>query len=242
MRLTEGGLLGGRLRYSQPAEGFRSGIEPVLLAAAIPARPGERVLEGGTGAGAALLCLAHRVPGIIGAGVEIEPALVALAQANFRVNAANGLVALAADVTSLPLAGPFDHAFANPPYHRTGSSPSPDAAREQAKRGGDALLTAWSVALAASLRRRGTLTLVLPSACLGEAVAALAAAGCGAPRLFPLWSHAGRPAKLLLIQGIKGAAGPAQLLYGLALHEADGRFTAAAEQVLRDGAALRFEA
>ncbi|HLB98700.1 MAG TPA: SAM-dependent methyltransferase, partial [Acetobacteraceae bacterium] len=61
MKLTEGHLLGGRVRYAQPREGFRSGIEPVMLAAAVPARTGERVLEAGSGAGAALLCLAARV-------------------------------------------------------------------------------------------------------------------------------------------------------------------------------------
>ena len=47
--ITHGHLLDGRVRYAQPAKGFRSGIEPVLLAASIPARAGQRVLEGGTG-------------------------------------------------------------------------------------------------------------------------------------------------------------------------------------------------
>jgi tRNA1Val (adenine37-N6)-methyltransferase len=53
MVTTEGHLLGGRIRYRQPDTGFRSGLEPVLLAASVPARPGEHVLEAGTGAGAA---------------------------------------------------------------------------------------------------------------------------------------------------------------------------------------------
>ena len=35
------------MRYVQPRRGFRSSLEPVLLAAAIPARSGQRVLEGG---------------------------------------------------------------------------------------------------------------------------------------------------------------------------------------------------
>ena len=43
--ITEGTLLGGRLRYNQPKLGFRSGIEPVFLAAMVPARAGERVLK-----------------------------------------------------------------------------------------------------------------------------------------------------------------------------------------------------
>ena len=71
MDVTEGHLLGGRVRYAQPRVGYRTGIEPVLLAAAVAARAGERVLEAGCGAGAGLLCLAARVPGITGLGVEL---------------------------------------------------------------------------------------------------------------------------------------------------------------------------
>ena len=72
MSVTAGSLLGGRVPYCQPAQGHRSGIEPVLLAASIPARAGARVLEGGSGAGAGLLCLAARVPDISGLGLEVD--------------------------------------------------------------------------------------------------------------------------------------------------------------------------
>ena len=48
---------------SQPAQGFRSGLDAVMLAAAVPAREDSDVLEIGRGAGAASLCLAARVPG-----------------------------------------------------------------------------------------------------------------------------------------------------------------------------------
>ncbi len=118
MQTTAGTLLGGRVRYAQPARGFRSGIEPVLLAASVPARPGEIVLEGGSGAGAALLCLAMRVPGLRGVGIERDPALAALAQANAGANAVPGVEVVAGDVLALPVRGPFDHAFANPPVSR----------------------------------------------------------------------------------------------------------------------------
>jgi len=65
---THGHLLGGSVQYAQPRHGFRSGIEPVLLAASVPAKAGDRVLEGGSGAGAALLCVAARVAGVDGVG------------------------------------------------------------------------------------------------------------------------------------------------------------------------------
>ncbi len=90
METTDGYLLGGRVRYAQPKAGFRSGIEPVLLAAAIPARPGEHVLEAGTGAGAGLLCLAARVPGLTGVGIERDPGLTAIAAANGVANGFSG--------------------------------------------------------------------------------------------------------------------------------------------------------
>src|SRR5208282_2971379 len=113
MDLTEGHLLGGRVRYAQPRRGFRSGIEPVLLAAAVPARTGERVLEAGSGAGAALLCLAARVAGISGVGVERDPALTALAAHNAAANGWAELGFLAGDIAAVPDLGRFDHGFAN---------------------------------------------------------------------------------------------------------------------------------
>lgn len=235
---TEGHLLGGRVRYAQPAQGFRSGIEPVLLAAAIPARAGERVIEGGTGAGAALLCLAARVPGVGGLGVEREEALAALAARNAAGNGFHGLGFMAAEIERLPDIGLFDHACANPPYHPPGGSASPHPARERAKRGEAGLLAAWAMALGARLRPRGSLTLILPAAEIETALAALRAGGCGAPAILPLWPRAGQAAKLMLVQGLRGAGGPARLLAGLALHAADGKFTDAAEAVLRGGGAI----
>jgi tRNA1(Val) A37 N6-methylase TrmN6 len=55
-----------------------------------------------------------------------------------------------------------------------------------------------------------------------------------------LWPKAGKEAKLLLVRGVKGGRGPSRLLPGLVLHEPDGRYTEAAEAVLRDGAVLEF--
>ena len=71
--ITHGHLFDGQIQYAQPRRGFRSGIEPVLLAAAIPARQGSRVLEGGCGAGATLLCLAARMAVVEELGIETRP-------------------------------------------------------------------------------------------------------------------------------------------------------------------------
>ena len=240
MPATEGTLLGGRLRYAQPADGFRSGIEPVLLAAAIPARPGERVLEAGSGAGAALLCLAARVPGIVGLGVEIDPALAVLANANAQANGLATLRFVAGDITAPASLGRFDHACANPPYHPASGTPSPMPARAAAKIAQPALLPAWIAALAGAVRPRGTVSLILPVTMVPICLGALAGAGCGSPHLLPLWPRAGRPAKLALLQAVRGGRGPFQLLAGLVLHDHSG-FTAEADAILRHAAALALQ-
>jgi tRNA1(Val) A37 N6-methylase TrmN6 len=236
--LTRGHLLGGRVRYAQPRSGFRSGIEPILLAAAVPATPGDHVLEAGSGAGATLLCLAARVRGVQGVGIEQDAALATLAEENAAANGWPELRFTAGDIATLPPSGAFDHACANPPYHPPAGTRSPDGGRDVAKRGTDGLLAAWLRALARSLRPRGTLTFILPAALLSQAVTAFADAGCQPTAMLPLWPKASRPAKLMVLHGVKGGRSPFRVLPGLVLHAADGRFTAEAEAILRDAAPL----
>ena len=236
--VTEGHLLGGRVRYTQPASGFRSGIEPVLLAASIPARAAQRVVEGGTGAGAALLCLTARVPSVTGCGIEVDPAQAALAAANMAANGMAGLRMVAGDISSVVLDGLFDHAFANPPYHPETGSPSPDPGRALATRGASNLFGVWAASLGRCLRARGTLTFILPAATLPACLAAMSAAGCPAEVIFPLWPKSDAAAKLVIVRGIKAGRGPMRLLSGLVLHEPDGGFSTAADAILRGGRPL----
>lgn len=238
---SAGRLLGGRLRHDQFRTGHRTGIEPVLLAASIPARAGERVLEGGTGSGAALLCLAARVPGLGGVGIERDPALAALAERNLAANGFAGFAVLQGDLAQVRPEGSFDHALANPPWHDAAGTASPDPGREGARRAASGLLALWARRLAAPLRPRGTITFVLAAAGLPAALAAFAEAGCGSPAILPLWPRHERPAKLLLLRAIKGGRAPCAVLPGLVLHDAAGGFTADADAILRDGAALAFD-
>ena len=238
---TQGHLLNGRVRYAQPAQGFRSGIEPVLLAASIPALAGQRVLEGGTGAGAGLLCLLARVPGVSGVGIELDPGYADMARANAAANGLNrhaddgptAMTVMTGDISIVQPDGVFDHAFANPPYHPATGTASPNAVLARAKQAPADLLTCWAAALARPLRARGTLTFILPAASLAGCLDAMAAAGCSAAAILPLWPKAETQAKLTIVRGVKGGRGKLRLLPGLVLHEADGRFTPATDAILR---------
>jgi tRNA1Val (adenine37-N6)-methyltransferase len=235
---TSGRLLDGRVSYCQPRHGFRSGIEPVLLAASLPVNPGESVLEGGCGAGATLLCLAARMPGVAAVGVDSDPALVTLARRNAAANGSTSLNFVAADMAALPETDAFDHGCANPPYHRAGGTTSPNAAREAAKRDQGGTLHLWAAALAQRLRPRGTLTFIVPGAILPACADAFASAGCPPTAMLPLWLRAGREAGLVLLRGVKGSRAPFRILPGLVLHNAERGFTQEAEAILRHGRTL----
>lgn len=240
-QFTDDALLGGALVLRQPKTGFRVAIDSVLLAAAVPARDGETVFEPGAGCGGAGLCLARRT-GCRVTGIEAQADLVRLANDNARRNglAARVVVHEAIIGATLPPGlGPFDHAMANPPHQAPGrGTRPPDAAKAAAHVEGDAGLSAWIDAMLAVLRPGGTLTIVHRADRLADLLAALAGRA-GGILIFPLWPKEGAPAGRVIVRARKGTRTPLVLGPGLVLHRPDGRYTDAADSVLR-GAALDF--
>ena len=235
-------LLGGRIELAQPRTGYRVAIDAVLLAAAVAARPGERVLDLGTGVGGAALCLAFRVPEAAVVGLELQDGLAALAAGNIAANGLGHRVrVVTGDLRDPPpelAPGSFDRVMANPPYLREGAhTPSPDRSRARANGESGAVLADWIAAAARMLRPKGYLTLIHRADRLDEAISLLHKE-FGALVVFPLWPRAGVAAKRVLLTGRLGAASPARLAPGLVLHDAGGGFTAEAEAVLRDGGRL----
>lgn len=241
--LTHDHLLGGRVRLTQPAAGYRVAIDPVLLAAAVPAGPGERVLDAGAGTGAAALCLAARVPECQVVGLELQRDLQRIASANVLANGlARRVEVMVGDLGKPPprlVAASFEHVMTNPPYlpaHEASAPAQPGRAAATIEGGLD--LGRWVEGCARMLRPGGRLTLIHRADRLPAVLAALTGR-LGEVIVFPLWPGPGeRPAKRILVQARKGARAPLRLARGLALHGPDGRYTEAAERVLRHGAPL----
>ena len=227
-------FLDGRVKVAQPQSGFRSGLDAVMLAAAVPAAPGQTVLELGAGSGVASLCLMARISGLNVTGVERDEKLVALAEDNARANGFD-CTFFAADIFALPkdLKRDFDQVLANPPFHGEGQA-SPDAARAAALMD-DGALSDW---LRLGLQRTvsgGFFTAILRADRLNQALAALPERGVCA---FPLWPRQGEAPKRVILQARKGSNAPFALLPGLVLHQEDGAWTPEADAVLRRGNAL----
>jgi len=223
----------------QLARGYRAAIDPVLLAASVPAQAGDVVLETGVGAGAAGLCLLYRVPGCSVVGSEIDKSMRALAGKNA---AANGFTARfsamepAAVEGAVPPQG-FAHSYSNPPFWEAGSGTrSPVAGKASASHETRTTIQEWIADLARSTRQRGTITIIYPAARLDNLVAAMEKVS-GDVTMLPLWPKRGREAKRLIVQGRVGSKGASRLLPGLVLHNDDGTYSDEAEAILRQGAA-----
>ena len=231
-------FLDGRVSVRQPKKGFRSGLDAVMLAAAVPAKKGESVLELGSGAGAASLCLAARVGDCEIAGVEVDKALVAMANRNAADNGLAERVTFdEADALALPawLRREFAHVLCNPPFHDEDAHLPPHRAKARATHD-HGNLGKW---LQSGLKRvapKGTLTMIIRADRLKDLLGRAPEDGV---TVFPLWPHAIEPAKRLIVQIRKGAHAQSVMLPGLVLHEEDGRYTPEADAVLRGAGALK---
>lgn len=243
--LSQNAFLGGKLHLWQPVKGYRAGVDPVLLAASVPATSGQSVLELGCGAGAAILCLAARVQGLELCGVELQPRYADLA----RRNAADNSIALevfTADLAALPVElrqRQFDHVIANPPYYRAGAhSAASDTGRSVAL-GEQTPLADWIDVATKRLAPRGYLHMIQKADRLSDMLMACQGQ-LGSVEALPLAARSGREAELVILRARKGGRTAFRLHAPLILHQGDRHkrdgesYTSQISAVLRDGAAM----
>lgn len=244
--LTRDAFLGGKLHLLQPASGFRAGVDSVLLAASVPAKAGDRVLDLGCGVGAGALCLGARVPGLDLTGVEVQPDYAALA----RRNGGAGFEVVTADITDMPLdlrQRQFDHVLANPPYYdRVASRAATDVGRETAL-GETAPLADWIKIAAKRLAPKGYAHFIHRAERLSDILGAMSGR-LGSIEVLPIAPRVGRKAELVIVRGRKNGRGAFCLHPPLILHEGPAHtkdqdsYVPQVRAALRHGAAIDFPA
>jgi tRNA1(Val) A37 N6-methylase TrmN6 len=242
---TDDALLGGRVRLLQPARGYRVAIDAVLLAAAVPVLPGERVLDVGCGVGAAALCLLARTAlsgtaGVHVTGLEVQDRLAGLARHNAgRNEVADRFAVVVGDVAAAPPGlALFDHVMTNPPYMPAAAAdPPPDRSKALATVESTADLSAWVAFCASVLRPGGTLSVVHRADRRAEIIALLRPHAADVVVL-PLLPRTGAAPRRLILRARKGGGGMVRDLPGLVLHGDGHGYAPRTDAVLRGGAAL----
>ncbi|MBI1264025.1 MAG: methyltransferase [Alphaproteobacteria bacterium] len=236
--LTQDRILGGQLLLTQTADGYRAGLDAILLAAAVRLAPGARAAEFGCGPGAALLCVAHACPGAQLTGVELDPCAAALARGNAAANGLEGRVEIVeADALAWRADAPLDAVFFNPPYFDDPAALRAPKPGKQAAWISAAPLSDWIAAGLKRLRPGGSLVFIHRADRLGEALGALQ--GKASAAVLPIHPRAQAPAKRILIEARAGGRAPLAVLAPLVLHEdGAGAWTPRADALLRGAARL----
>lgn len=234
---SEDYLLGGRVLVRQPAHGYRVAIDPIFLAASIQAQPGETILDIGAGIGAASLCLVSRLPNVRAVGVELHRESVRFAYDNITLNNLRDRVeVLHGDLLRPPprlAAGTFSHVMTNPPYlESTKNRESPYETKAISNLEGEATFEQWARFCLLMVRPKGTITFIHRGDRLDE-ILAYFYGKLGDIRIYPLWPSSDKPAKRVLVRGVKNSNGFLKLLPGMVLHKADGQYTQEADAILR---------
>lgn len=236
-------LLDGQVQLRQSARGYRAGMDAILLAASLTAKPGELLVEFGCGPGAALLCAAHRMPGCSFLGIEIDPQAVELATENIAANQLGARVRVREGDIATPLGAlKADQVFFNPPYFDDPTALRlPTAEKQRAWLAGDAPLSEWVKSASRVLAPKGHLTLIHRADALGDILAALAPR-FGSIAIRPVHPRADRPAKRVLVTARLGSKTPLAILPPLFLHDdGDAAHTADADAIMRGQAQITMQ-
>ncbi len=196
----------GRVTLLQPARGFRSSLDPVLLAAFI-GPPIGRFVDIGCGTGALAFLLAVADDEASGVGVEIQPRLALLASAGLARNPfAHRLEVLHADVRTTAgrpplLAGSFDVVATNPPYRAVSAGqPSPDPERAQANHEVSLTLNEWLDAATLLVKTTGRVAAIYPADRMPELLSGLRRRRLAPTRLRLVRPRDNQPASRVLVE------------------------------------------
>lgn len=233
---TSDTFFNGRMVVHQMRNGYRFSIDAVLLAATVVPKPGERLLDLGTGCGIIPLIIAFRHPTVHISAVEVQARLADLAHTNFSANHLQERIRLIrGDLRRLrPPANeaPFDWVMCNPPYRPPGSGrTNPNSEKALARH--EILVDIAQVIGTAKrmLRTGGRFAAIFPAVRTVDLLHQMRLA-----RIEPKWlqtvhSREGEPARLVMVHGINAARPGLEWAAPLVIYDQKGDYTPAVAEM-----------
>ena len=200
----------GGMRILQKDQGFRFGMDAVLLADFARVGAGEDAADFGTGTGILPLLLLGRGKGRHYDAFELQEDMADMAQRTMRLNGLEERVTVhalpveRADEVVRP--GSLGSIVCNPPYGVPGTTlRNPSDALSLARHQREEGLSAWLTMAWRLLRGRGKLAVVYPAPRMLEMMTAMERAHLTPKRFRLVYPAVDKPANLVLIEAMKDA-------------------------------------
>ncbi len=229
-RLTRDTFFNGKVTVKQERVGYRFSIDAVILAHHVRPRPGERVVDLGTGCGIVPLIVAYRHPATHMFGIEIQKELADIADDNVRENGMQETVRIVhRDMQTIQPAmfqGPVDIVVSNPPFHKAASGRiNPNRQRAVARH--EIRVTLLDVVKAAGdiLKTAGLFVLVYTSERLPELVQHMRACRIEPKNVRFIHSRRDGESKLMMMEGIKQGRPGLKVGPPIVIYNEDGTYT-----------------
>ncbi len=252
METTRDKFHDGAFEVLQPSKrGNRSGMDALLLAAALPENSSGVLADLGAGAGVAGLAALNLNRELNLLAVEKNPEMAELARKSMlfscNTNLSNRSKVIEFDVTSSGVdrlkAGlapeTVNHIIMNPPYNTSRERAPKDELKAEAFMMGEGGIDAWFRTAAAILRPGGTIAIIYRTENLGE-VLACSQGRFGGLEIMPIHSRADEAAKRIIVRGTRASRAPMAIVPGFVVHKMDGSFTDSADAIFKGKTHLDF--
>jgi len=234
---TIDGLFRGKIKVIQARKGYRVSEDALILTWFVKPKPGELILDAGTGCGVIALGLAAAHPRVKVIALEIQVGLadravrgVGLNRLAHRVSVVRGDVR---DGDRLFRRGSFHRVVSNPPFHSKGQGYV--SSREEKALARHQLIMPLSDLLAASkvlLTPDGKLCFVYPAANAAGVQRSLKEAGFNPSSMLWIYTYEGAPPHLMCIEAERAPYAGPLIEDRLILYDTKGNRTGEAKAIL----------
>ncbi len=235
---TTDSFFNGDIQVLQSQSGYRFSIDAILLADYAAPRQADKVLDLGAGCGIVSLIMAYQFADLRIYAVELQQELADLALINIRQNQMDDRIeVMCADLKRLTpqmTQGPCDLIVTNPPYYKAGSGRiNPDSQRALARHEIETTLQDILQSTHRMLRMAGRFVCVYAAERTTDILASMRNEQIEPKLIRMIHSSRASDARLILIEGVKGARPGIKIKPPLILYTQKGDCTNEAQRILK---------